>query len=78
MKDERTISSRGPVAPEIQTYGIAGILQIIKEMEKSGESERKISGNVFGPFFSWADYRCVIRTGVGGNGPRRSASRKPV
>lgn len=66
MKDENTSAPSGPMASEDkQICGIAGFLQILQEINEAGDTRRDITGDVVGPFFSRAVYKCVIRIGLG-------------
>jgi hypothetical protein len=58
--DERPVSKGNPVCD------ITGFLRLLKEMEDAGETERMISGDYDGPFFSKAAYNCLIRIGLEG------------
>jgi hypothetical protein len=79
MKDIETATPRGPVVPEErQICGIAGFLQILQEMDGAGETRRNIQGNVEGPFFSRAVYKCVIRIEMDSNESNASAHRRSV
>jgi hypothetical protein len=44
---------------------ITGFLKVLQEMEEIGQSERDVSGQVEGPFFSRAIFGCKIRLGLG-------------
>lgn len=80
MKNERTNSIIGnePATSDMQTCGIVRILQMIRDMEERGESEKKISGSIIGPFFSRAEYEFVVRTGIGGVETYRFPHRKRI
>ena len=51
--------------------GILGFLKILEDMEKKGEPERQVSGEISGPFFSRALFGCKIRLGLGRLGEGR-------
>jgi hypothetical protein len=61
-----------PVPKENPVCDMTGFLRLLKEMEDAGETERRISGDYDGPFFSKAAYNCVIRIGIEGEKSQRS------
>jgi hypothetical protein len=79
MKDDETAAPREPLVPEgRQNCGITGFLQILQEMDESGETKRDITGDVVGPFFSRAVYECVIRIGMDSSESNTSDHRRSV
>ena len=79
MKDDETATPRGPVVPEERQIRVsAGFLQILQEMDETGETRRNITGGVEGPFFSSAVYECVIRIGMDSNESNTYAHRRSV
>lgn len=79
MKDDITSAPSGPMTSEYkQICGIAGFLQILLEIEETGDTRRDINGRVEGPFFSRAVYECVIRIELGSNEPNTSARRRSL
>ncbi|NPV63354.1 MAG: hypothetical protein HPY61_12150 [Methanotrichaceae archaeon] len=48
-----------------------GLLQVLEEMDRKGQKQKDLRGDVIGPFFSRAVYNCEIRIGL----PRRTRAK---
>lgn len=73
MTDNEGTAREGRAVPgKRQICGSAGFLQILREMDETGETRRDITGDVAGPFFSRAVYGCVIRIGMDSSAPDAS------